>query len=242
MPGAVPFSQMIASVQVRTNTDFQLGNVTLPIIREHLNYGIADLYDRLIAARGQDRWRKTFAITSQSNQSAYPIAADTYEIVSVDAALGANIVISARPYQEEERNRFRFYPGWFYNQPIYYRLIGQSTGPGEAASIPAPQINFIPTPQGPFSITVNYYPVFTPFALSGSTDSSFFEGINGWEEYAIWSAVAAIKDRIEEDPSFAVSRMMDIREKIQALAPQFDTGTAERMHDTEAEWDVWWLP
>lgn len=243
MSAPITLGAMLNSVRLRANLENQTGFIADAEIYEHLNYGIGELYDLLIAARAQEYYRNSISFNTTANQAFYSFSSigitDFYQLVSLDVQLGTNITISARPYMEAERNRFKWYPGWFYNMPVYYRILGGAVTSGSPAggSSANSGISFIPAPSGAFNVTVNYYPVFTPFATNGSASSSTFDGINGWEEYAIWRATAACKAKGDEDPAFALSMLASMKERIQGLAASHDGGNAERVHDVTADYD-----
>jgi hypothetical protein len=233
MSAPISLASMLTSVQRRANIENQVGFITLPEQREYLNEALSELYDLLVAARGQEHFRKQQAITTLANVSAYPLASDFYELISVDIQLAPNQKLDARAYSESERNMFQNYPlwpGWLLGFPVYYRIQGspQSNGAMTIEKV----INFIPYPQNSlFPVFVNYYPIFTPFATDGSQDNSVFNGVNGWEAFAIWSTVVTCKHKLKEDASLAMAKVTAIRTRIKSLASQNDAGTAERIKD-----------
>jgi hypothetical protein len=221
MSAPVKLEDMIQSVRRRANIENQTAFITDVELTDYINYGLGEVYDMLVESRAQEYYRSAYTFTTTLNQDSYVITQlDLYELISVDVNLGNNIVLSARPFMESERNRFRWYPGWFYSMPIYYRLQGG-------------KLKFIPAPSAAFSVTLNYYPTFKK--LSDPADS--FDGVNGWEEYAIWHAVEACKGKAEEDTSFARTKMMELKEKIEGLAPDRANYDAERVHDITADYD-----
>ena len=228
MPAAIPLSSMITSVRRRANIENQTSFIPDAEITEYLNAGLASLYDMLVQAGGQQWDRKSVTFSTVSNTGFYSWATtgatDMYLLQSVDIQLGGTNAptISARPFMEFERNRYKYFPGWTFNTPIFYRQHGAG-------------VDFIPMPNGAFSITLNYYPVFVLLVNGADT----FDGVNGWEEYAIWKAVADCRGKGDEDPSYALSKVASLETKIQALAEQRDTGAPERMQETFAEvpWD-----
>ena len=237
---------MLTQVQLRANIDLELGPVTLPEIRDYLNEGLAEFWDLLVEARGQEHIRKSQTFNTVSGTSAYPLAADFYELISIDIQIAPAQYLTATPYMESERNAFRLYPawaGWFLSMPVYYRIQGTPTeGGGGIATVVEKTLNFIPTPQSAYPITVNYIYRMPVFDTAGSQDASVIDSVNGWTAYAVWWAVAAVKNRLREDPSFAMGRMEMMKQRIQALAPQNDAGDAERIRDVYVDYDsnAWW--
>lgn len=233
MAAAVQLSSMITSVRRRANIENRTRFISDTEITEYLNAGLAYLYDLLVQAGGQPWYRKSVQFNTTGNQSLYTFTAigapDMYILQSVDVNLGTNgnaePIITARPYMEYERNRYKFFPGqWLAGTPVFYRM--QDAG-----------INFIPTPTGSYSITLNYYPTFTK--LANGTDA--FDGVNGWEEYAIWKATADCQGKAEYDPSYAFSKCNELEKKIQSMSEQRDAGAPERMTETDNSWSEYGL-
>lgn len=224
MAASVSLSEMILGVRRRANIENQTDFINDSELTEYINAGCQDLYDKLVQAGGQPWFRSTYTFTTVAGTSDYALPSQFYRLASVDIDMGGGLFISALPYMENERNKFRwFYQGWFAGRPVYYRMIGSS-------------MRFIPSPTGGYSVTLNYYPVFPK--LSSGSDA--FDGINGWEEYVIWLAVAACKAKSDEDPGFAMAEISRLNARIEALAAQRDAYGAERINDVYGDdWSPW---
>lgn len=218
MARAVTLTSLILSVRRRANIENQTAFFPDAEITEYLNAGLSALYDLLVQAGAQPWYRNSYSIATTGNQTSYDLPADFYELQSVDIQLGVGGIptITAKPYMEWERNRYKYYPGWMQGTPVYYRLQ-------------ANKINFLPTPNSAFNVVLNYYPIFTPLVAGSDT----FDGVNGWEEFAIWKATADCKAKLEEDPSFAMASMSTLERKIQSMSEQRDTGYSECMTETD---------
>lgn len=233
MPAAVTLAGMIESVRQRANIQNQGQFISDSELTGYLNYCLADLYDKLVQAGGQEFYRKTAVITTNNVDDTYPLPPDFMRLTSVDAKFATNIYITCQPYMEEERNRYRWYPGWQYNRPVYYRMMGNA-------------IRFIPQPSGTYTLELHYYPTFQklvgtfdPTTLLVVEGSAAFDGVNGWEEEAIWRAVAYCRQKGDEDPGFALERIAEIDQRIQALAASRDATGPERVHDVWTNYDQW---
>ncbi len=77
------------------------------------------------------------------------------------------------------------------------------------------------------SITSNC--VNTP--VSFYDDSSSFDGISGWEDYIIISAAIKAKVKQEDDVSALASQLLDISQRIDAMAEGRDAGQAQHVSD-----------
>jgi hypothetical protein len=216
MAASVTLAQMIAMVRRRANIVSQTGFIDDAELTDELNEALADLYDMLVGVGGQPWFRNSVTFSTVANTDAYDLtvkAPDFYKLQSIDIDFGGGIFRTARPFMEEERNLFK-YPlsGWIYQLPVLYRLQGKN-------------LTFIPSPAGVYSVTVNYYPVFTKLVNVGDT----FDGINGFESYAIWTVVGFCKQKGDEDASFAMQRAAQKREQILAMAASRDVNHNERI-------------
>lgn len=219
MAATATLTQMIASVRRRANIVSQTGFIDDAEITEELNYALSELYDLLVGVGGQPFYRTSTTANTVAGTDSYALPAAFYKMQSVDIDFGGGIVRSAKPFSEEDRNMFK-YPlsGWVYQLPIYYRMQGQN-------------LVFIPTPTGAFPFTLNYYPAFTKLASGSDT----FDGVNGWEEYAVWVVAGYCKAKGDEDPGFCMSRAGQIKERIQALASNRDVNHNEIVADPNDE-------
>lgn len=206
---------MITSVRRRANIESQTGFIPDAEIVEYLNTHLADLYDKLVQAGGQPRMRTAYSVSLVSGTDTYALPGDFYQLQSIDILISANQRISARPFMEYERNTFKGWnTPWTVGRPVYYRLQGDN-------------IVFIPMPSASFTAEMHYYAAFQSLVNVGDR----FDGVNGWEEYAIWLAVADCKGKGDEDPSYAMGRAGQLAVRIEGLAPQRDAGGAERVQD-----------
>lgn len=246
MSAPVSLGAMVSAVTSRSNLENQIvaGGFILPSeVRSYLNEALAELWDLLMAARAQEHMRKSQTITTVQGTSAYSIPSDMEQLISVDWQYATGQFQAIRSYMEVERNMFKFFPasaGWYYGQPVFYRILGSAQMAGSSVALKT--INFIPTPQAAYQVTLNYYPNFTPFLTDGSQDSYQFEGVNGWEGFAIWKVVAMCKAKLKEDYSFALGQVQAFLDRIRELADSNDAGQAERIQDVENydyQWGTW---
>jgi len=204
-------------------------------LNDYINESLAELYDLIRGAYGQDYYRKTSTFTTSGTQVAYSLPSDFLDLISVDVPLGGNLVLTARPYMESERNLYKFFPfgAWTLNQPIWYRLTGATDSTGTTAQT----ISFIPAPTGTYTVNVNYVP--TPTLLTG--DSSTFDGVAGWEEYAVIDAAMKCLRKNQEFEAIGVltGQKAAIQARIEKMAAEHDAGQADRVQDVygSGNWD-----
>lgn len=201
--------------------------ITSTDVIDYINFGYLRLWNRLVRVLGEGWARNSYTFSVSSGTSLYALPADFGRtLISVDVSLGGNIYVSAKPYTEEERNRYRSYPNWLWvsGWPIFYQLQGTN-------------INFIPTPAGIFSVTLNYVPAFTPLANASDTINAAIPA--GLDEYFIWSAVADIQAKEESDASFALGKMAQLELLIDEIGHERQTAGAHRVRDTTSAVDYW---
>ena len=198
-------------------------------LADYINGSISEWVDEVRGTTWNGTYnRSTQTIATVNGTQTYALAAGFLSLISVDVAISGGVVVSARSYQEEERNVFRNLPtlaGWGIAQPIYYQLQGSN-------------ISFIPIPSGVFSVAVNYAP--TAPTLVAGTDT--LDSINGWEEFIVLDAAikCVIKAGQNDTVALLTGRLETQRARIRSLAPRRDQQFAERVHVIEnAGGDGW---
>jgi len=184
-----------------------------------VNASISELYDLLIATRGENYYVKSYSFTTNINVDSYALPADFLKLMGVDYVTSTTQAITLKAFRWQERNRFRepFYNTRNYN--LMYQVRGDN-------------LVFIPTPNGNQQIKLWYI----PRALELSLDSDSFDGINGWEEYVIIDA--AIKMRVKEESPVdeLLLAKQQMKERILSSSSGRDSGEPARMVDTDSNY------
>lgn len=203
----------------RANLEGATGFITTAELTDYINGSIAEWSDEVRGTTwGGTYSRSSYTFTTTNGTASYPLPADFLSLLSVDVNAGGSAVISAKPFQEEQRNVFRNFPvffGWDFSTPVYYQRQGTN-------------IVFLPTPLGSYSVTLNYVP--TAPVLTDPDDS--IDCINGWEEFIILdSAIKCLTKagEIETIPTLERARERQ-RERIRAMASRGDQSAAEHVH------------
>ena len=198
---------------VRLRADL-VGNqfVTDSEINEYVNQSLAELYDRLVGSRGQEYYAAEQIITTTGVEG-YALPATHYETLYVELEYGGS--------------RFRIGSYSFHERAA---LLGTSTpNPGipVAFRIIAGNLTLLPVPTAGYTVHHWYVPACPRLVL----DADSFDGVDGWEEYAIWRAVAYVQQKEQLDPSFALSFVASLGGRIDRLAPFRATQNTERVTD-----------
>lgn len=214
-------------------------------LTDKINQSLAKWYDMIrMTTWGGQYFRKTVTFNTVAGTMFYDFNAvgmtDFLDMISVDVYLGGPGAskITCKPYPEEMRNLFQFFPvGLLLTWPMFYALQGNgsSSVPGQTGG---PGINFIPAPPGAYQIGCNYTPV-AP-VLSGSQG---FDSINGWDEWIVLDVgiTCAIKDNRFDLMQAIQGRKAEETARIMGVAAQRDRGAAEVVHDVTTGFDTWWL-
>lgn len=205
-------TNLIADVRACSDTENDT-HVTDAQITEFLNQAIAELYDLLVDARGHEYYITTGTISLVAGTEKYNLPSDFYQMLHVEIAIG-NWNYDVLPYSIHERTK--------YNQ-----LVAATTYPG-LYRVMGSQISFLPVPRAAFTVTIYYVPF--PTRLSAGSDT--FDGIAGWEEYAVWRAAAYVLAKEESDPSFALQMLANLKDRIQRMADKRSSAGNERVRDT----------
>jgi hypothetical protein len=195
-------------------------------IASNLNYHLNFLYRRLVAAREAGYFRKATpaTITTVADVASYALPADFYQLISVDWQRAPGNFVSVYAITEAERNIWRRTPGRIWDGRASYQLQNQN-------------IVFFPTPQADSTFLLNYVPSFVPLVA----DADAFDGVAGFEDYAIWKTAAWMhqKDQDESGAQYAELQAQSILQEVTDLMQARDNASPARVQDvtlTRSDW------
>lgn len=231
---------------------------------------VAELYDKLIAARGAHYYITSAETLTIVNTPVLLLPLNFYKLSSVWVNQDAGALvgpIGAVPgifreipllIQEAPQN------GWQSIQPFMdqeqaglmnatsatpyatqYRLRGQQETATFNAAFDVLEIR--PSPQAPFVVRVEYIPIAStePVPSGPGVADPVVNGINGWEDYVAIRVAMTLLDEEESSTSHLERDMARIEARIEALAASRDEGRAERLQDTAGVLDaqqLWGIP
>lgn len=189
---------------------------------DYINVAFAKYHTLLVESRGMDRFVKSASISTFAGNASYPLPADHFETMGIDINFNS-FTNTMTPFQFEQRNWYKN-AGWGPNQPVAYRIVGNN-------------LTFIPTPNGPFSLTHWYIPA----AVKLTLDTDKFDGVDGWDQFVCWEVVAMALAKEESDNSYASSQAQQWGTIIAQAAPNRDAEHAPRARDVFCvdRWN-WW--
>src|SRR5882762_1964096 len=236
MARLVTLSTLQTRVKQRANVEVASNSAlyTTAELTDNINEGLAKLYDLIIAQQDQPYYLTQAAFNTINAIDTYLIGSgqlinvsDFYKGKGLDVSFGQQIVISARPFMWSERNRFKWYPGWIYSQPVFYEFIGKSSG--SVANSGNDSIKLIPMPNGQFNCTLWYYPTLDMLVNPGDT----FDGINGFEEFAVLDAAIKLLTKQErfDHANLLMARQQQEQARIEAMLVTHDAENPMRVQD-----------
>jgi hypothetical protein len=243
----VKLAQITRKILQRVNLEGAYGRlISGNEMTELVNAGLAKWYDEVRATTWNGAYYRapfTFnttppaappnpAVNPPAN-AVYPLPTDFLSLTSVDGYVSPSCVISGKPFQEEDRNMYRFWnglTGWYAGMDLFYQIQG-------AGSSGAPYIVLMPPPSAVYQVQVNYVP--TAPILSDPEDS--FDSINSWDEMIVeYCAIQLLKKtgRTAEIP-FHQQLMQEEVQRIRKMARRRDMQGSERVHEVNSDYDFY---
>lgn len=186
-------------------------------LNRYVNASIQELYDLLIASRGESYYISSYTFNTANGTADYALPATFLKLMGVDLNTSTNQAVTLKSFKWQERNQAKGPYYIQYQAALRYQIRGGN-------------LTFSPTPQGAQSITL----WFIPRAVVLTADGDSFDGINGWEEYVIIDC--AIKMRVKEESP--VQELMiakqDMLARVLQASSARDSGEPPRVVDSDS--------
>ena len=205
------------------------GFVTDAELARRLNEALKGLYDMLVEARGQEYYIKDTTFTLVSGVNDYSLPLDFYEGASVVASNGS-WSYQLRTWEMQELAALSSISAQ--TSGSLWSLRYRYKGPLSAAG--SNQITIYPTPSDAFTVTVWYIPAMTELVLGTDT----FNGVNGWEQWAVLTAAIDVLNKEESDTVALMTERAMVEARIRKLAGNQDAGRASRITDVRGDWII----
>lgn len=230
---------------------------------------VAELYDKLIAARGAHYYVSEAEAITVANKPYYALPTNFYKLCALWVNQSTSpTVMPATPltpgaFVEIVAGTEPNANGWQSIQPFMdqeqaglmnatsatpyasqYRLRGRQQYLALASTLDMLEIR--PLPQGPYLLRLSYIPIaLTETSTGPAPQDPVVNGINGWEDYVAIRVAMTLLDEEESSTSHLERDMARIEARIEALAASRDEGRAERLQDTAGVLDaqqLWGIP
>ena len=193
----------------------------------YINQSLQKLYDLLVSAYGQEYYYNSEVISLTPNTDLYSLPTDFYQLIGVDLILDSTPTITSnaialQPYMFQERNRY----------VNSYLTADQVDGTIRMRyRLKADKIHLIPQPSGFNSLRLHYIPVMPKLSAAGDE----FDGVNGWEEFAVLDTAIKMMRKEEGDTRDLRADRADIEDKLLAMAGDRDAGFPMRVTDVSRQ-------
>lgn len=215
MANTILVSDLITRVRNRTQTEHS-DFVTDDEIIDYLNDAIKAYYDFLIC-NYEDYYVDGYDFNTVSGTEGYPLPSDFYKLLAVDIYLDSTTIVSGKPIQWSDRNRFRnsnLY--WNATTPIKYKIGGD-------------YIAFYPTPTGVNRINLWYVPM-PPVCTNARLETIDLFG--PWDTFVVYDTAIQILDKEESDISVLMKQRDELKASIIMNANNRDASGPARIQDT----------
>lgn len=228
MPATVSLLNM--RLRARELADMQTSNqasafVTDAELTNGVNRHLKQLYNLLIIARGDEYYAATTAFSIVGSNASLPLLVPTFmALLALSATDGRRVVWvpkfnlkqwASLKYQENTSKAGL--------DDYRYRLMGDNleVRPGVTNAT--------------HSFVLHFIPAFVPLALDGDA----FDGVNGWEDWAIYGAAIDMLNKEEslEQAQGLMAQRSQLEQQISKLAGARDAGMPEVVGDTMRDWD-----
>lgn len=222
--GATTFGAIITAAKQRAdlvNSNF----ISASEWQNMANASLQNLWDKLVETYGSDyEVQNTFAITTDGTNDAYALPTDFYKLLGVDLQLSGSV---SQVYGWVTIWRFNFSQRNQWTLPNVTTLWGRTN---LRYRLRGGNIWFAPLPAGGQSLRLWYAPRFTPLV----NDSDSFDGVNGWEEWAINDIAMKALTKEESDLSGVMALQQVQNDRLASIMENRDAGAAATMVDVYA--------
>lgn len=190
---------------------------------DYLKLGYQNFYD-LVVQSNNTYYLSSFDITLVSGQQDYPLPADFYKLLGMDLMATVGAPVTLRPFQWNERNRYKYAGLTTMAGPVYrYNLLGSN-------------VRFTPIP-GTGSIKVYY----TPLAVLPTADTDNMDTM-GFDEFMILSVALKMLAKEESDTQLVAAELAAQRERVQSMLADQDASFPKAVIDIDTINDNLYLP
>lgn len=224
----------LASMRLQAQQRADLVNsqfVSLTEWNSYVSLACKELYDKLLAVYAAEYYlQNTYTWTTDGSSQLYPLPADFYKDFLIEVALNPsdpNSWVTLKKYQRIQQN--------LYNYPNQYTMYGITN---LRWRLTGNNLQLVPIASAGQTIRMWYAP--RPKTLMADIDT--FDGISGWEQYAIVRAAIMARMKEETDVTDLAAELQILGSRIDAIAENRDVGEPETVSDSRRRNFAWGEP
>jgi hypothetical protein len=188
---------------------------------DNINDSCKRLYNKLVDVLGQEYYATTDTSTETVSGTAYYDLPEDFFFL-LDLMLDDNSsFVNPETFELKERAILMSHEanGLGSIHSVRYRLSQN-------------RLELRPKPNGAFTVTYTYVPTYVEM----TSDTSTFDGVNGWERWVELDAAITALNKEESDPSPLLAKQATIGAEIDRLKGRRDAGRPPRIQDTKRDW------
>lgn len=193
--------------------------LTNPEVTTLVNMALKELYDRLVAARGQSYYQKSASFNTVSGTAGYAATADFYELLRAYISWSSTDVEDIPQIDWRRAPDYQNASRWGRRAP---KGILMTTG----------GFLLVPTPNAVVAVNYDYVPTFADLV----NDADTFDGINGWDKSVALRCAIEIRRIQQEDASDLKDSLAEEIERIEKLASDRAALTSPQVVDVYPEY------
>lgn len=202
-------------------------------IERMVNQKLAEFYDLLVSARGQDYYITSDTISVVASTATYSLPDDFYQLKSLTLEWSSTDHEIVHPLNSvAARNRYQSaYTTWEQFGRKGYRLRGTT-------------VEFLPTPTSAVTCRVQYIPTFTALTNTTPGTTDIFDCVNGWEKLITLGVAMELMEMEEAGTSQKWAAQYQAQyDRIEAMAADRDADQPMQIEDVNPDGDggdAWW--
>ena len=259
MPGKVLLSDLVTRAKRAADQEYG-GPVSTAEATERMKSAIAQLYDRLVHARGQDYYRSTRELNTIAGQANYAMPDDFYKILAVLGNRSAVLSTTGPGYSAgvfQSGTDSGDQEGWTLLRPFdvvelaglfgrpasvpsetRYRLRGiQETSGTSEAQTGSDTLELRPVPRSSFTLRLEYLPL--AYTTPDGSGDLLVNGINGFEDWCIFKVAIYCAQKEQSDTKDLREEFAAQEERIASMARSRDLGSPEKIVDSAGILSGW---
>jgi hypothetical protein len=183
-----------------------------------INLRLAEFYDLLVSARGQEYFETVTPLTATPSSATISLPNTFYQLLSLHAVWSATDREELRALTSLKDAHQFLNASWARGNSKRYRLRGA-------------MLELFPTPTFAAALEVRFVPACPVLDDSDPGVSDVFDSINGWDRLISLGVAIDLRTINGQPASFLMNQFDRERERIAELAAQRDAGTPTRIRD-----------
>lgn len=197
-----------------------------------INRWLRRLWNKYQLAFGEDWTTRDLSIALVSGQTDYAIDEDWLKILAVNVYDGSNWYYDLGRYEPRDEAGLRSFTGTAHPSEWYYRIVDTRAGSDRRFQ---KRLRLLPGPAGDtYTLELRYVPTCPELDHPDAT----FEGVNGWEDWALYGAaaeMAALDTAGSPLEGSLTQTRLELGRDIDQLAAQRDAADAIELQDVRGD-------